>query len=107
MLFRKNRRPRRAPRTSLSPDLGAAALESATVEPVIRAFIRQRSPLLADIDLRKDTALFTGGLLDSLSLIDLIQFIEQRFGVVLSAGVTMDRMDTLDQITHAVMRGAA
>ena len=54
--------------------------------------------------IRNDTPLQSSGVLDSLALLDVISFVETRFGVELDVYDTgADRFDTLQQIEHVVM----
>lgn len=51
------------------------------------------------------TALFTSGLLDSLQLLGLVAFIEDRFGVeVKPLDVSLETFDTLERIADYVAR---
>ncbi len=53
--------------------------------------------------LRNDTPLISGGILDSLATLELVSFIEQRFGIQLEAHeVDADRLDTLTAIAALV-----
>jgi acyl carrier protein len=54
-------------------------------------------------ELTTTTPLVTSGLLDSLQRLDLVYFLEERYGIKLEAHeVDPSRMDTLDQITRLV-----
>lgn len=58
--------------------------------------------------LRNDTPLITGGILDSLATLELVTFLEQRFGIQLEAHeVDADRLDTLTAIDALVRSKAA
>lgn len=53
--------------------------------------------------LAADTPLMTSGILDSLATLDLVSFLEQRFGIELSAADTdASRIGTLEQISKLV-----
>ncbi|MTH35108.1 acyl carrier protein [Paracoccus limosus] len=46
-----------------------------------------------------DTELFSSGLLDSVSMVSLITFIEERTGATIQPGdVTLDNFDTVERI---------
>lgn len=48
-----------------------------------------------------DTPLFSSGLIDSFSMIDLITFIESQCGTSISpADITLDNFDTIGRIMH-------
>ncbi len=54
-----------------------------------------------------DTPLFSSGLLDSFSMVDLIMHVESHTGRRMSAGeVTLDNLDTVRCILGYVERGA-
>jgi acyl carrier protein len=54
-------------------------------------------------ELTTSTPLITTGLLDSLQRLDLVYFLEERFGITLEAHeVDPSRMDTLEQIARLV-----
>jgi acyl carrier protein len=49
------------------------------------------------------TPLISGGILDSLATLDLVSFLEERFGITIEAHeVDRDRLDTLDAIAALV-----
>lgn len=57
-----------------------------------------------DLDeVRGDTLLFTDGLLDSFSMVDLILFIEESAGITVSPGeVTLENLDSIERIVRFV-----
>jgi acyl carrier protein len=58
--------------------------------------------------LRNDTPLISGGILDSLATLELVSFLEQRFGIQLEAHeVDAERLDTLTAIATLVQGKAA
>ncbi len=63
----------------------------------LRAFIQ--GELSIDAPISDDDLLFTSGLLDSVAMMNLITFIEQKTGSdVRPADVTLDNFDTLTRI---------
>ena len=53
--------------------------------------------------LTESTPLITGGILDSLATLELVSFLEQRFGIELEAHeVDAERLDTLTAIANLV-----
>lgn len=62
---------------------------------------------IASAELRDDTLLFTGGLLDSFTMVDLIQFLEQEAGVRMSeTEVNLQNLDSVERIlAYAASRG--
>ena len=66
---------------------------------VIRELIRDPGYSLGD-----DEGMITGGLMDSFALADLAVFIEKEFDVYIpDPDLTVENMDTLDQIVSRVM----
>lgn len=79
-------------------------------EQVIRDKIRRF--ITADLirepgyELADDEGIVSGGLMDSFALAELGVFIESEFDVyVPDPELTVDQLDTLDQIVSRVMRG--
>lgn len=64
--------------------------------------------LLEEWDLDKvepDAALFSSGLLDSVAMIDLMDFIEASFGVKMKwHEVSLDNLDSITRITDFIAR---
>lgn len=53
-----------------------------------------------------DTALFSGGLIDSLSVMELVSFVEGRLGRAVSPiDITLDNFDSIDRIAQFARRG--
>lgn len=50
----------------------------------ITGFLLERFPLARKQNLREDTPLLESGLLDSLGILDVVAFVEGRFGIRLS-----------------------
>jgi len=76
----------------------------------IRAQLRQYiiTDLIRDesYDLEADEGIVSGGLIDSFSLAQISVFIEEAFDVYIpDPDLTVDKMDTLDQIVDRVMQG--
>lgn len=58
-----------------------------------------REDLNIDDELDAQTELFSSGLLDSVSMVSLITFIEEKTGAVIQPGdVTLDNFDSVDRI---------
>lgn len=58
-----------------------------------------REDLNIDDGLDAQTELFSSGLLDSVSMVSLITFIEEKTGAVIQPGdVTLDNFDSVDRI---------
>ncbi len=72
----------------------------------IRSFIIEDLMRDEDYALENDEGIITGGLMDSFSLAELGVYIEEEFEVYIpDADLTIDQMDTLDQIVARVVRG--
>jgi acyl carrier protein len=84
-------------------------MSDATSIPVVKQFILDR--FLAGEDparLTPTTPLVTGGILDSLGLLDLVSFLEERFGVEFEAHeVDPAYFDTLTAIDAFLQRKRA
>jgi acyl carrier protein len=75
-------------------------------EFILREFLPGESP----DELTDDTPLITGGVLDSISTLKLVSFLEDHFGVTVEAHEAgVDNLDSLDRITRLVAekKGAA
>jgi acyl carrier protein len=72
----------------------------------IRTFIIEDLIRDDEYALENDEGIITGGLMDSFSLAELGVYIEEEFDVYIpDADLTVEQMDTLDQIVARVMRG--
>lgn len=70
----------------------------------LRAFVEEDLLRGRDMRLADDTPLVTSGLLDSLSTLELLAFLEKRFGLHLEAHeIDWARMDTLAELVQLVM----
>lgn len=50
-------------------------------------------------DVKNDTKLFTSGLLDSMSVMDLVVFVEEQLNCVIApADIVLDNFDSIDNI---------
>ena len=71
----------------------------------IRTFIIEDLIRDDEYALENDEGIITGGLMDSFSLAELGVYIEEEFDVYITdADLTVDQMDTLDQIVTRIMR---
>ena len=62
-----------------------------------------QTELNAGEDIAGDTELFSSGMLDSVSMVGLISFVEDKAGVHIQPGdVTLDNFDTIDSILEYV-----
>ena len=81
-------------------------MDEKNVRESLRDFITQELMQNSDYPLQDDETIITGGLVDSFSLAELAVFIEKAFGVYIpNPELTVERMDTLNQIVARVMRG--
>lgn len=68
---------------------------------IVTELIRDRSYPLTD-----DEGIITGGMMDSFALAQLGVFVEDKFGVYIpDPDLTVQKMNTLDQIVVRVLRG--
>lgn len=62
-----------------------------------------RDDMNIDEPIQGDTELFSTGLLDSVSMVSLITFIEEKTGATIPAGdVTLENFDTVERIVAYV-----
>jgi acyl carrier protein len=73
-------------------------------EKKVAAFLRDH--LMVDEDnLHPETLIFTDGIVDSFSLMEIIQFVEESEGVEVSDGdVTLENFDSISRIAAYVTR---
>jgi len=71
----------------------------------LRAFIAGKSKLIEASELTNDTKLFSSGLLDSLTFVELVLFVEREFHVKLAdlIEVNMDSLDSIEQILRPIV----
>ena len=80
-------------------------LDPESTRRALSRFIREELLQRPDFPLKPDSHLITGGYLDSFSLARLGVFIEEAFGVFIpDSELTVDRMDTLDQMLDQIAR---
>ena len=56
--------------------------KSGPMQPLISAYITRELVSKPELGLKNDTPLFESGILNSLSLVKLVLFLEQQFGIV-------------------------
>jgi len=54
-----------------------------TVEAVLEWVRKSAAPRFPDLDVRADTLLIDSGVLDSIEILNLVGFLEERFGIAL------------------------
>jgi acyl carrier protein len=83
------------------PDVEAAAQK-------LRCFIAGKSKLIEASELANDTKLFSSGLLDSLTFVELVLFVEKEFHIKLAdvVDVNMDSLDSIEQILGPIVEKA-
>jgi acyl carrier protein len=74
------------------------------VKEIVRKFVlEQFLPGEDPASLTDSTPLVTGGVLDSISTLKLVSFLEQRYGIAFEAWeLSPDHIDTLPQIARTV-----
>lgn len=76
---------------------------AAEVDAHVRTFVAQHSNIVQAADLERSLPLFSSGILDSLGFVQLVSSLEERFGVDLGAGATMETLDTIEAISATVL----
>lgn len=79
------------------------------IKDAVRTFILERFlPGESPANLKDHTRLISSGILDSLATLEVAHFVQQRFGVTLSATDTMaDAFDRIEDIARVVDRKRA
>lgn len=78
---------------------GSSQVEGVVKEYILAEFLQGTSPS----ELRNDTPLVTGGVLDSLATVRLVAFLEDRFGIEISPHeASIDYLDTIGLIASLV-----
>jgi acyl carrier protein len=74
-------------------------ISEAVRDYILREFLPGEDPS----ELTEETPLITGGILDSISTLKLVAYLEDRFGITLEAHEAgVDNLDSLAQITQLV-----
>jgi acyl carrier protein len=82
-------------------------MDEATVRENLRNFITRDLIRDEEYPLTDDEGVITGGLMDSFSLAEFAVYVESEFGVYIpDADLTVEKMDTLDQMVARVLRDA-
>jgi acyl carrier protein len=83
-------------------------MDPVRVREDLRAFIARTLIRDASYPLRDDEPIITSGLIDSFALAELAVFVEREWQVYIpDPDLTVERMDTLDQIVARVLAGNA
>jgi acyl carrier protein len=82
------------------------AMDDATIREVVRAWILEEFlPGEDPSEMTDETPLITGGILDSISTLRLVTFLEERFGVELEAHEAgVDHLDSVDRIGRLIRK---
>jgi acyl carrier protein len=74
------------------------------IETILRDYIlREFLPGEDPSELTAETPLITGGILDSISTLKLVVFLEERFGVTIEAyEAGVEHLDSVGQIAHLI-----
>ncbi len=82
-------------------------MEREDVQAKLRTFVKTELIRDPNYPLQDDEPLITGGLIDSFALAHFGVFAEQEFGVYIpDPDLTVENLDTLNQMVERVMRGA-
>jgi acyl carrier protein len=80
-------------------------MDEATIREKLRTYITRDLIRDANYPLTDTEGIVTQGLMDSFSLAEFAVYVEQEFGVYIpDPDLTVDKMDTLDQMVARVMR---
>jgi acyl carrier protein len=80
-------------------------MDESTIREKLRAYITRDLIRDAKYPLKDDEGIITNGLMDSFSLAEFAVYVEQEFGVYIpDPDLTVEKMNTLDQMVARVMR---
>lgn len=83
-------------------------MDDAAAERDVRGYLQTELIRDDELDLARDEAIFSSGLLDSFSVTQLICFLEDHFGVKIAiSDVTLEDFDTIDRILTLLWRLSA
>jgi acyl carrier protein len=78
-------------------------ISSEAIEHDIRAFLDENFPLGEGYSLASGDSLLESGVIDSLGVLEVIEFLETRYGVsVPDAEVLPENLDSIDNVTKYV-----
>jgi acyl carrier protein len=78
-----------------------------SVRAEIEQFIRE-SFLFGEVTLAPETSFVEGGILDSTSVLELVSFLEERFGIAVEPDeINLENMDSLSRVEAYVLRKQA
>jgi len=82
-------------------------MDESTIRDNLRTFITRDLIRDEEYPLANDEGIITGGLMDSFSLAEFAVYVESEFDVYIpDADLTVDKMNTLDQMVARVLRDA-
>jgi acyl carrier protein len=85
--------------------MGEEMLDSNQVSEQIRNFILERFPLARKHNFDYKTPLLETGLLDSLGILDVVEFVEQRIGIPMSDDdLVPENFQTVEDISAFLVR---
>jgi acyl carrier protein len=80
-------------------------IESVAVIDLLRQFILSNFPLAKQKEIKDDDPLLDGGIIDSLGVLDLINFSEREFGITISdEDLLPDNFQTINGIVDFIER---
>ena len=84
----------------------ALPISEAEIEEQVKAFVGRKSKLIKPADIDRRTSLFASGLLDSLTFVQLVVFLEKTFTVKFPPAMvaSLTSLDTIDQVIQCVLK---
>ncbi|MEO1201572.1 MAG: acyl carrier protein [Pseudomonadota bacterium] len=74
------------------------------VSSTIHDFVKERFPLAGNVELDNDTSLLESGIVDSLGVLNLVEFVEEQFSIVAEDDdLVPENFDTIDALTRFVL----
>jgi acyl carrier protein len=78
-----------------------------SVRAEIEQFIRENF-IFGEVALAPETSFVEGGILDSTSVLELVSFLEERFGIAVEPDeINLENMDSLSRVEAYVLRKQA
>ncbi|MDW3214154.1 MAG: acyl carrier protein [Ilumatobacteraceae bacterium] len=88
-----------------SPDMtdpDSTTPDDASTTAVVTSFVTQRFPALPD-DLATGDSLLESGAVDSLGMLDIVMFVEEKFDIMIDDDeLTAEHFETVDSISQLV-----
>ena len=73
------------------------------IAEIIHLFVKERFPLAQSEDLTRESSLLDSGIVDSLGILDLVGFLEERFGIeAQDDDLVPDNFESIDSLVRFI-----